>query len=428
MRSKQAAIVAIIALAALIAIAQAPTARAQGTFKVLHPFTWAKYPSGTLTRDAQGNLYGATTGGGDATPSECKNTQGCGVIFKLAPTADGKWDVSILHEFSGPDGYNPNGGLVFDKAGNLYGTTVHGGSTPPCGVVFKLSLESNKSWRYQVIHNFPIPGDDEGCNPNPGLTFDSEGNLFGITAFGGNQSCDDGGFIDPGVVFELSPNADGSWSESVPYDCVATGYAGPVFDAVGNLYGTDTAGGISNCEGGNIGCGRIFKLTPGPNGTWSFTDIYDFVPTENNPGGAPYTSLILDRDGDLYGAAGGIFELKPKPDGTWTELNLYTFTGNADGCCSSGLIFDAKGNLYGAAEYGGSTACSNGCGLVFKLTPGPSEWTETVLHEFTGYGSNPGVIIGTIGTGSLIFDSAGNLYGTTPFGNPDYGLVFEITP
>jgi hypothetical protein len=152
--------------------------------------------------------------------------------------------------------------------------------------------------------------------------------------------------------------------------------------------------------------------------------LYSF--TGGADGGLPLAGLIFDAGGNLYGTTweGGtytndvVFELKSNPDGTFTESVVHTFTGGADGALpGAGLVFDATGNLYGTAAGGGT---GYGYGVVFKLTPNSSGWSETVLHSFLGFGAGPNAVI---------FDPAGNLYGTTSSGNNafDYGLVFEIT-
>jgi uncharacterized repeat protein (TIGR03803 family) len=328
------------------------------TLREIHKFTWAKYPLGNLIRDAAGNLYGTTFGG---TPN------GHGAVWKLNPNPDGSWAANILHVFEGADGSAPAGGLVFDAAGNLYGTTLQGGDEtrfggPGCGVVFKLAPEPDGSWRESVLHIFT--GGD-GAFPDAGLIFDAAGNLYGTTASGGAKAS--------GTVFKLAPNPDGTGTESVLHSFTGEDgnnpRAGLIFDGAGNLYSTTSSGGAYN--------------------------------------------------------QGTVFKLAPNPDGTWTESVLHNFTGGADGSApAAGLTFDPAGNLYGAAAGGGSpnTACSGGCGVVFKLTPTLNGWRETVLHTFMGHGKFP--------KSSVIFDPAGNLYGTTSDGNNtcDYGFVFEITP
>ena len=330
-----------------------------GTYNILHLFTWAKGPIGNLIFDTAGNLYGTTGGGGSA-----KCDHGCGTVWTLARNPKGTWTVSILHAFDGADGALPYAGVIFDAAGNLYGTTLYGGAfstrTCPdgCGVVFKLAPNPDGTWTESVLHSFT--GGADGEEPSAGVIFDTAGNLYGTTGGGGAHSY--------GVVFKLAPSSDGTWTESVLYSFTggADGgqpQAGVIFDAAGNLYGTT---------------------------------FYD----------------------GAYGYYGVVFKLTPSPDGTWTESVLHSFTGGADGCFPlAGLIFDAAGNLYGTTYQGGA----DGYGVVFKLKPSSSGWSETVLHTFIGFGRDP--------AGGVIFDPGGNLYGTAGNGNHafDFGLVFEIT-
>ena len=394
-----------------------------GTYNILHLFTWAKNPSGNLTFDAAGNLYGTTQSGGST-----KCPLGCGAVWKLAPSPKGTWTVSILHSFTGgADGGGPFAGVIFDAAGNLYGTTFYGGADD-AGVVFKLAPNPDGAWTESVLYSF-TPGGADGSIPLDGLTFDAAGNLYGTTASGGS-SCSI--FAGCGVVFKLAPNPDGTWTESVLYRFTggadgAQPSAGVIFDAAGNLYGTTAVGGACTYAGG---CGVVFKVAANPDGTWTQSVLYNF--TGGADGAIPLAGLAFDATGNLYGTTSGggadgygvVFKVAPNLDGTWTESVLYSFTGGADGVHPyAGVIFDATGNLYGTTGFGGtySAPCPNGCGVVFKLSPSSSGWSETVLHSFLGFGAGPAA--------AVIFDPAGNLYGTTSDGNHayNYGLVFEIT-
>jgi uncharacterized repeat protein (TIGR03803 family) len=394
-------------------------------YNILHLFTWAKNPQGNLIFDAAGNLYGTTSGGSSCTSS----TFGCGVVWKLARNSKGAWTVSILHAFTGPDGARPFAGVIFDAAGNLYGTTLFGGASG-YGVVFKLAPNPDGTWTESVLYSFTVGTD--GFVPWARLVFDAVGNLYGTT------SAADPGF---GVVFKLAPNPDGTWTESVLYSFTggADGNepeAGLIFDAAGNLYGTTYVGGSSTaCD---FGCGVVFKLAPNPDGTWTESVLYSF--TGGADGAFPEAGLVFDAAGNLYGTTanggapgsatwcepggcGTVFKLAPDADGTWSESVLHRFSGGADGSSpEAGVTFDAAGNLYGTTWNGGDdTACPTGCGVVFKLAPSSSGWSETVLHTFSGIGGYP--------VAPVIFDPAGNLYGTASDGNHhfDYGLVFEIT-
>jgi uncharacterized repeat protein (TIGR03803 family) len=406
---------------------------AASSYKTIHEFTWAKNPEGNLVRDAAGNLYGTTYQG----PGSGCGGLGCGAVWKLAPDPSGTWTVSILHVFKGADGGNPYAGLVLDAAGNLYGTTAGGGASNE-GTVFKLHPNSDGTWTERVLHNFSCGSD--GCSPQGELIFDAIGNLYGTTARGAY-----GG----GIVFKLAPNPDGSWTESILHmfgsqsrvDGLVPS-ARLVFDSAGNLYGTTSQGG-DPCNNPAAGCGVVFKVAPNPDGTWTETVLYRF--SGGSDGASPWGAVIFDAAGNLYGTTvsggtnnscalwewkgcGVVFKLAPSPDGIWTELVLHSFTGGADGCSpQAGLIFDSAGNLYGTTAWGGDvTRCSGpnggvfGGGVVFKLAPTLSGWSETVLHTFVGCGSNP--------QAPLLLDPEGHLYGTTLLGFRNYGLVFEITP
>ncbi len=352
----------------------------------------------------------------------------------------------VLHRFNGgEDGALLTGGLIFDAAGNLYGTTLSGGAgrgAQGCGIVFELTPNSDGNWGESVLYRFA--GGRDGCASNAGLIFDGAGNLYGTTTRGGNQACKRG----CGVVFELGPKPDGSWTESVlhRFSGADGSYAGAdlIFDAGGNLYGTTSTGGVNNpCPiEGDPGCGTVFKLTPKGDGTWTESVLYSFCSSVGCTDGIfPDGRLVSDVAGNLYGTTGGggtpncgggfgcgtVFMLTPKSDGSSTYSVLHSFTSGRDGSApSAGLIFDASGNLYGTTLYGGyqKEPCpaegNPGCGTVFKLTPNKEgTWTETVLHYFLNEPAR--------WPAGLVFDKAGNLYGATPSGGPvDDGVVFKL--
>ena len=438
---------ALIIAAAALASSGAETAR---TYKIIHQFELPKEPMGNLTIDAAGNLYGTTYQGGDTTACTIP-FGGCGLVWKLAPNPDGTWGtLTVLYEFTGgADGAYPTAGLIVDAAGNLYGTTTDGGRLKDCsggtllrgcGVVFKLAPNPDGIWTESVLHTFT--GAPDGSNPDGGLIFDATGSLYGTTWLGGDATACGGGGC--GTVFKLAPNPDGIWTESVLH--TFTGGAdgafpsgGLIFDAAGNLYGTTIDGGGGTACGSG-GCGTVFKLAPNPDGIWTESVLHTFTGVPD--AASPNAGLIFNATGNLYGTTvyggaaaecyyssqgcGVVFKLAPNSDGTWAESVLYSFTGGADGSNpDAGLIFDAAGNLYGTTEMGGDSVCTSiaqpyFCGVVFKLTPTSSGWSETVLRKFLGQARFP--------QSPLIFDPKGNLYGTTPFGTGNYGVVFEITP
>jgi uncharacterized repeat protein (TIGR03803 family) len=404
--------------------------------KVLHTFNLTQtskdgaWPYASLIFDAAGNLYGTTYYGGAT--NTCENS-GCGTVFQLRPGTNGKWKEKVVHTFkyNRKDGVYPQSSLVFDAAGNLYGTTYAGGSANSCqnlgcGIVFKLTPGAGGTWTETVLHNFSW-NDEDGFNPMAGLIFDGAGNLYGTTSAGGSYG--------EGTVFELTPQAGGTWTETVLHSFAggssdgASPYAGVIMDATGNLYGTTYAGGGSSfCKiSRSSGCGTVFQLAPGAGGTWTETVLYIFPYFRSATGSHPYAGLISDAMGNLYGTTvnggghgyGSVFKLTPGAGGTWTEKVLHSFNDDDGDAPYGSLIFDAAGNLYGTTS-GGARAV----GSVFKLLPGADgKWTEKVVHSFSseGGGWNPHA--------SLIFDAAGNLYGTTLDGGAyNDGTVFEITP
>ncbi len=310
----------------------------------------------------------------------------------------------------------PKAGLIFDAAGNLYGTTAYYGSYDNAGVAFELTPSAKGTWTGKALHEFLL---GDGIEPVAPLIFDAAGNLYGTTFGGGSEA------VNPdGVVFELMHNEDGTWTEKALFTFSYAGssgagpIAGLILDAAGNLYGTTYWGG-SGCY---IGCGVVFKLTPNLDGSWTESVVHEF--TNGADGGFPAAGLIFDGAGNLYGttSSGGaygdgvVFKLTSNSDGTWTESILHTFKG-PDGASPSGLIFDTAGNLYGTTGAGGRS----GYGVVFKLAPSSGgTWKESILHNFLGYGQAP--------AGGVVMDNAGNLYGTASAGTGNNGLVFEITP
>ncbi len=207
--------------------------------------------------------------------------------------------------------------------------------------------------------------------------------------------------------------------------------SGLIFDKAGNLYGTTSEGGA---EGG----GTVFKLTPKAGGGWKEKVLYSFCPQFScDDGLTPVAGLILDTSGSLYGTTeyggdtncnppsgcGTVFKLTPSRNGNWVESVLHSFGGSDGAYPIASLIFDTTDNLYGTTLNGGDlNLCGNtGCGVVFKLTHAKTKWKETILHTFF---DNPGAYP----YGGVIFDSSGNLYGTTTDGVRAYGSVFMIAP
>jgi uncharacterized repeat protein (TIGR03803 family) len=301
---------------------------------------------------------------------------------------------------------------------------------------------------YKVLYSF-------GSSPNDpssvisSLAFDSKGNLYGTSQNGGNGIGPDCN-ATCGTVFELTPNGDGSWSESVIYNfCTVfngalcldgeNSSAGLIFDSKGNLYGTTFLGGM-NCSAG--GCGTVFELSP-QGGTWTEKVLYNFCSNQKDgaclDGSESVAPMVFGSDGSLYGTTyfggnghfphgngGTVFKLSPGSHG-WTEAVLYNFcslgTGmicpDGDAPYLSGVVFGPSGNLYGTTGNGGSSK-NEGTGVVYELTPGSGEWKETVLAVFP----SPNMFTG-IPSGGLALDPTGNLYGS--FEVPKGG-VFEMNP
>jgi uncharacterized repeat protein (TIGR03803 family) len=377
-------------------------------------------PYAGLIFDAAGNLYGTTYEGG---------VYGYGTVFELISTTGGGWTEKVLHNFndSEEDGSHPNASLTFDGSGNLYGTTINGGGAG-VGTVFELTPSAYGRWVAKPLHIFENNGVD-GNAPYASLIFDAAGNLYGTTVAGGAH--------DYGTVFELSPITGGGWMETVLHSFDADGMDGTypfsslIFDGSGNLYGTTSEGG--NGVGCSAGCGTAFELASGAGGTWTETLLYSFNEAD---GFSPQAGLIFDAAGDLYSTTyrggaygyGVVFELTPAVEGSWTETVLYSFNATGSGTYPyAGLIFDNTGNLYGTTAFSGSGSCSSvavlGCGTVFELTPQTGGgWAEKVLQTFNGRdGLSP--------YSGLILDASGNLYGTTFNGGAyKHGAVFEITP
>jgi hypothetical protein len=171
--------------------------------KVIHTFKEGSdgaTPSSVLIFDAVGTLYGTTVLGGNG--GQCVNgLHGCGVVFQFSPKKDGSWKEKVLHKFKGPDGIDPSGGLIFDQARNLYGTTILGGKVGSCagsgcGVVFKLAPNSKGGWSETVLHRF-LDHRGTGAYPSASLIFDATGNLYGTTAGDLKKT--------HGSVFEITP-------------------------------------------------------------------------------------------------------------------------------------------------------------------------------------------------------------------------------
>jgi uncharacterized repeat protein (TIGR03803 family) len=365
-------------------------------------------PQSNIVFDPAGNLYGTTYVGG---------AYHRGVVFQLI-RSNGKWTEKVLHTFT-PSlklGRLPNA-LIRDTAGNLYGTTFQGGidscpGYPGCGTVFELTPGTNGEWTLKVLHRF---NGKDGFEPTyGGLILDTAGNLYGTTEAGGPYS--------HGAVYELTAS-NGKWTEKILYSfCSPSGCAagfpagGVIFDGAGNLYGTTEYGGAHNE-------GTVFQLIPS-NGKWTAKLLHSF--NRNGTDGAyPVGSLALDKSGSLYGTTlyggtndyGTAFQLATN-NGQWTEKVLHSFNVTNGASPVAGLTLSPTEKLYGTTTQGGI----HSGGTVFQLILSNGTWAEKVLHNF-------GMGVDGAGPNSLMPDKAGNLYGTSGGGGAyGRGTVFEITP
>jgi uncharacterized repeat protein (TIGR03803 family) len=323
-------------------------------------------------------------------------TIACAMTIVPVPSASAQ-TYTVLHNFSsGADGGSPEAMLTMDAAGNLYGTTLYGGSGNGglgFGTVFEM-VKNNGSWIFLTIYDFKgNPGNNDGAGPLTRVIFGTNGDLYGTTVSGGGgEGCAGFTYFGCGTVFSLSrPKGNGGGAASK-----------------GNTDGTGHGSGplIRVCI---VNCPWIERV---------------LAQLTNGPGGIyPYGGLAFDTAGNIYGTTqlgdglGTVYELAHADSG-WTQLVLDNFTGSNGGEPYDTLALDGSGNLYGTARGGGA----HGYGVVFELSHTESGWVETILHSFTDSdGAQP--------FGGLIFDSAGNLYGTTSSGGSgNGGTVFELSP
>jgi uncharacterized repeat protein (TIGR03803 family) len=349
---------------------------------------------------------------------------------------------SVIHNFAGGEGgSDPEAGLTIDQQGNLYGTTYYGGHSGStcaggeCCTVFELK-RSGQNWLFAPLYLFT--GGSEGSNPEAKVVFGPDGSLYGTTAWGGGISCQTDIGFGCGTVFKVHPKPTNCssvpclWTDTVLYRFAggandgAVPVADVVFDHAGNLYSTTFEGGVytTNCNYGHDWCGTVFELTPS-HGAWTESLLYRF--TGGTDGGVPEAGLTLDSAGNLYGTTlteepsggGTVFEMTNSGSG-WAENVLYTFvSGGGGGYFPQGdLIFDPAGNLYGTTIYGGS----GGGGTVFQLTPSNGGWTFAQVYGLSGFEQNGP-------TAGVVRDGAGNLYGTAyDLGPNNAGLIFKLTP
>jgi hypothetical protein len=381
-------------------------------------------------------------------------------FFALCAGSSAQTETPIYSFTGGSDGATPSTTLLPDSSGNYYGTTFSGGSYAGsqcsffgCGVVFKLSPNSSGGFTESVIYSFT--GGTDGAGPAASLTFDSQGNLYGTALGGGINTNTCTFFTAPGcgVVFKLSPNGSGGWTESVLYSFKAgnDGYdaESPLnFDSVGNIYGTTSLGGPLKKCASTEGCGEVFKLTPNGSGGWTYSVIHFF--SNGTDGGRPYSGVVIDHAGNIFTnttQGGNLNDCATQGCGTLVELSpngasyrfrvLHAFTGLADGnFVQGGLFIDSSGVIYAPMQTGGhrSGVCRSigGCGVIFKATPNATGgYTPGVAYTFTGGADGYGPV------SALIADPSGNLYGAAagkPTGGSNQcadgscGFVYKLTP
>jgi len=368
---------------------------------------------------------------------------------------------AVLYSFTGgSDGANPQTRLTAGANGNFFGTTYEGGVG--AGTVFELSPNASGGWNETVLHSFSggLNIGPDGAGPSGPVIFDTMGSLFGTTRFGGTDYFD----CSYGTVFELSP-VGASWQENIllSESCsqpLGIFPANLVMDRAGNLVGTTSANGplpgtvfelsplggtwtaqviynsgpdsptgLAIDAGGNIfftTAASVVELSPDGNGGWNPTVIHSFAGYPYDGYGAVGTP-VFDQAGDFFGTTnqggalnyGTVYKLSPGQNGAWMEQILYSFKAGKDGRNpAAGIVFDSVGNIYGTTEMGGS----RNQGTVFELAAiGSGHYQHTVLWTFNGAdGKDP--------LASLILDSATNLYGTTNSGGTsNSGVVFEVS-
>jgi hypothetical protein len=346
-----------------------------------------------LTIGSAGDLYGATVGGGG----------GGGVIFQVTPPAQagGFWTEAVLYGFTLSNIQNaiPNGPILISPGGALY-TTTEGVSAgfPNFGLVIALAPPSTSGGDWTEYEPYSFHGNPDGGGPRAGMVFEG-GSFFGTTYGGGDEFCNDG--YGCGTVYEVTPTPAGAWTETIihTFGETAGDGANPVSGLTvgpgGVLYGTTEFGGTGVCatsDGAYSGCGTAFQLTPPtvPGGAWTSSVLYSFATTTGD-GAAPLAGVVVGKNGALYGTT------------QWGG------SAASDSACPS--------SYYDAA----------GCGIVFELTPPTApggDWTETILHSFTGQNGD-----GAIPVAGLTLSSTGLLNGeTSAGGSAGQGAIFAVAP
>jgi len=393
-----------------------------GTFHSLHSFTgpdgW--YPDTTLVRGRGGNLYGVTSFGGSGFDPANPGITGRGVIFRIA--ANGAF--SIIHRFTGPDGWYPFANMIATDDGTLYGVTYHGGSSfdpdnpwGSGGTIFRIAANGT----FTTLHSFT--GTD-GLSPAGGLVRGSDGNFYGTTTNGGAGF--DPSNVSSGTIFRVTPGGVFTSLHSFTGDDGAYPFASLIDGGDGYIYGTTPSGGVSFAPNTPwLTAGTIFRVS----NDGSFQSLHSFVGTD---GWFPYSPLVRGSDGAIYGVTpvggsgfdpsnpyatpGTIFRIHP--DGVLDSMHF--FSGPDGAGPFSGMISGSDGNLYGVTEGGGTSDPSNPwnlTGTIFQITPGG---TLTTLHSFTGSD-------GLVPFSRPIQTENGSLVGTTLSGGLGFGVIYSYS-
>jgi uncharacterized repeat protein (TIGR03803 family) len=413
-----------VIIVAMFVLAAVPHGWAGATSKVLHSFGVSRddgtTPYGNPVLDTRGRLYGVTLTGGNVS---C-GTYGCGTVYQLVPGKGGKWKEKIIRNSTGKDGF-PWGALAFDSGGNIYGTTQR---ATDYSEVFQL-VPSSSGWVYNVLYT-----DFAG----PGVLLDHAANVYGSIGPGdyiyygaiAELSAGAGGWSYNDLYDFCSASGDCSNGFVLP--------APPIWDGKGTMFGVTSEGGIGWGGKGNPpcwtnnGCGVIFEIKPKGDGTWSYHVLHRFASSKTD-GQSPQGGLVMDSSGNFYGTTGvggvhnngTVFKLSSN-QGHWKKTAIYDFPKScSNGCGPVGnLAFDQAGNLYGA-NGGGNGSCSGGayfCGMIYKLTPHKDgSWKYSSAYKFNGPDG-----FGPLG---VTLDGKGHIFGATILGGKyNFGVAFEITP
>jgi uncharacterized repeat protein (TIGR03803 family) len=413
-------------------------ATATGRETVLYTFLGGKdgaYPAAAVIEDGSGSIYGTTELGGGATAC---GSGGCGTVYKLTK-ANGHFTETVLYRFKGgTDGAYPTGRLLLDKSGDLFGTTVNGGSkncTNGCGTVFELVPKTGGGYTKRTIHEFKNSPD--GANPQAGLLEIGQGILLGTTTYGGSSGY---GCYAPnntntcGTVFKLEPSGSG-YRESIAYAFQPPPDASApdtnLLVSGGSIFGAAVNGGTGGCVAPNYTCGSVFSLTPVGSGYSESVITLDGWNGDDGPN--PIGGLASNSSGDLFGVAlnayssnGDVFELIPGSNG-YSQSAIHKFTGSPDGSRpESAPVVDKAGNVSGTTSQGGSSDCD--CGIIYQLTPDGQSYTETVIWTFENGAGGRNPIGSLYETGGGAFIGAASAGGSAVNCNAGCGVIFEVTP